>query len=361
MPDETRPIPVDGKGADLLTYNNPFRLIEENVRDYAIFMVELDLRISTWNQGVERILGYTEAEYVGMPLLAIFTQEDQQNGRFEREVETARTAGRAEDVRWHVKKDGSRFWANGILTALRDEQGKLCGYVKILQDFTLRKRQDDELQIRQTQIEQLNARLRLAMAETHHRVKNNLQVIAALVDMKLMHAEELIPSSELRRIGEHIRSLAAIHDLLTERVRTDLTSDAIPVRNALDKLLPLLSNMEGARELKWDIADIQLPTNFCTAITLITNELISNAFKHGKGSVALKLEQNGILISLQVADEGGGFPPNFDPGIAANTGLELVNCLTEIDLCGSVRYETDPAGGARVSVTFPVKNDPLPL
>ena len=361
MPEQVRLDALDSSGAALPMKSDPLRLIEENVRDYAIFMVGIDCRISSWNQGVERILGYTEAEYVGMPLLAIFTQEDQQNGRFEIELDTARTTGRAEDERWHIKKDGSRFWANGILTALRDEQGSLCGYVKILQDFTWRKKQEDELHRHQTQIEQLNTRLRLAMTETHHRVKNNLQVIAALVDLKLMHAEELVPSSELRRIGDHIRSLAAIHDLLTDRSRADLVSDDIPVRIALDKLLPLLAKMPGAHEMKWEIDDIVLPVNVCTAVTLITNELIANAFKHGKGLVALKLEQRADLILLEVSDEGPGFPPDFDPRLAANTGLELVQCLTDFDLHGEAKYETNPAGGATVHVTFPLKNDSLML
>ena len=100
-----------------------FRLVAENVQDFAIFVADLEGRHVSWNPGVERLLGYDEAEWVGLHASLIFTPEDRQRRALEGEMETAMRQGRAEDRRWHVRKDGTRFWANGLLMLLRDEAG----------------------------------------------------------------------------------------------------------------------------------------------------------------------------------------------------------------------------------------------
>jgi len=134
------------------------QLLEANVTDYAIFMIDTEERIASWNSGAERILGYSDAEIVGKPASIIFTPEDCESGAEQREFLNAREAGRSNDERWHLRKDSSRFWALGILTALYDEQGRLQGYAKILRDFTARKQYEER-------IEALNARLQRAMTE----------------------------------------------------------------------------------------------------------------------------------------------------------------------------------------------------
>lgn len=113
-----------------------FRLIVESARDYAIFTLDLNGLITSWNSGAERLLGYTEAEIVGRPSHTIFTPEDRQTKQADQELRTALTQGRAEDDRWHLRKDGSRFFASGLLMQLHDEAGNLQGLVKILRDIT---------------------------------------------------------------------------------------------------------------------------------------------------------------------------------------------------------------------------------
>lgn len=113
-----------------------FRLIVESVKDYAIFTLDLNGQITSWNSGAERILGYKEAEIMGHSTHIIFTPEDKETGQAEQELQTALTQGRAEDERWHVRKDGSRFFASGLMMQLRDEAGNLQGLVKILRDVT---------------------------------------------------------------------------------------------------------------------------------------------------------------------------------------------------------------------------------
>jgi PAS domain S-box-containing protein len=116
----------------------------ENVADYAIFFLDAGGSVTGWNAGAERILGYSEAEALGQPVAFIFTPEDRANRAPEREMAEAVAEGRAEDERWHVKKGGGRFWASGVLTALRDDAGALCGFAKILRDVTERRSLEGE-------------------------------------------------------------------------------------------------------------------------------------------------------------------------------------------------------------------------
>jgi PAS domain S-box-containing protein len=113
-----------------------FRLIVESVRDYAVFMTDLEGRIVSWNPGVESLLGYAEGEWVGEQASIIFTPEDCEQGAHLQEMETALREGRAEDKRWHVRKDGSRLWADGVLMLLRDGEGGPRAFAKILRDNT---------------------------------------------------------------------------------------------------------------------------------------------------------------------------------------------------------------------------------
>jgi PAS domain S-box-containing protein len=113
-----------------------FRLIVENVRDFAVFATDLDGRVVSWNRGVGSLLGYPEDEWVGRDASIIFTPEDCERGEHLREMETALREGQAEDNRWHLRRDGSRFWAAGMLMLLRDGEGAPRGFAKILRDET---------------------------------------------------------------------------------------------------------------------------------------------------------------------------------------------------------------------------------
>jgi PAS domain S-box-containing protein len=113
-----------------------FRLIAENVRDFAVFMTDLEGRLLSWNPGVESLLGYAEEEWVGRHGSVIFTPQDRERGAHLQEMETALREGRAEDKRWHVRKDNSRFWADGFLMLLKDGRGEARGFAKILRDDT---------------------------------------------------------------------------------------------------------------------------------------------------------------------------------------------------------------------------------
>ncbi len=123
-----------------------YRLLFEATVDYAVFHLSLSGTIQTWNPGAARIFGYEASEIIGRPGATLFTPEDNLQGVPDQEVRFAAESGRAEDSRWHLRKDGSRFWANGVMIGLRDDSGLVVGLGKIIRDDTDRKRADELLQ-----------------------------------------------------------------------------------------------------------------------------------------------------------------------------------------------------------------------
>jgi len=132
-----------------------FHLIVENVKDYAIFMTDADGRVISWNPGVESLLGYTENEIVGQPIAIIFTPEDVAANTPVKEMETAARQGSSEDKRWHKRNDGSRFWANGLVIPLKNDDGTLRGFAKVMRDDTAQKLAEENLEHQKTLLEAL--------------------------------------------------------------------------------------------------------------------------------------------------------------------------------------------------------------
>lgn len=130
--------------AHLLESEERYRLLLEGVTNYAIFMLDPKGQITSWNLGAERILGYCEAEIIGRSFALIFTPEAIKQGIPTRALKDAATKGMSKDDRWHVRKDDTSFWAHGVVTPLRDEEGNLRGFAKILQDLTERKQAEEE-------------------------------------------------------------------------------------------------------------------------------------------------------------------------------------------------------------------------
>jgi PAS domain S-box-containing protein len=123
-----------------------YRALLEQVRDHAIFVIGPDGRNRTWNQGVERLLGYSRDEFVGLHTREIFTPEDRAEGVPERELRFAADEGEASDERWLQRKDGSRLWASGITSRLVDDDGRLFGFAKVFRDLTVEREFESELQ-----------------------------------------------------------------------------------------------------------------------------------------------------------------------------------------------------------------------
>jgi len=124
----------------------PYRMLIKEIEGFAIFHIDPTGHIVSWNAGAERVFGYREAEVTGQPFALIFTPEDRRDGAPEQELKRAASVGSTNDVRWHLRQDNTRFYANGVTTALRDEAGVLRGFAKVARDDTARKLAEEALQ-----------------------------------------------------------------------------------------------------------------------------------------------------------------------------------------------------------------------
>jgi len=244
-------------------------------------------------------------------------------------------------------EDGSYRWVIERALPVFDPRGKVIKWYGTCTDI-------DDLKKAQAEVADLNARLRRAMTETHHRVKNNLQIISAMVDMQLMNDEATISAEEFRRLGSHVRTLAAVHDILTKESKETGASQTISLREVLDQLLPIHQQTAPQCRITSHIDDVSLSGRKGTSLALVVNELISNAIKHGKGRVEIIVAQEASEVLVTVRDDGPGFAEAFDPAVAANTGLELIDSLVKWDLAGQVLYGNQPQGGGQVILILPV-------
>jgi len=128
----------------------------DSVKDYAIIMLDPSGRVASWNQGAERIKGYRASEIIGKDFSCFYTADAVARGLPERELELAAKEGRFEDEGWRVRKDGSQFWANAIISALRDVNGALRGYSKVTRDLTERKQAEERIQQQSKEIMELS-------------------------------------------------------------------------------------------------------------------------------------------------------------------------------------------------------------
>lgn len=132
-----------------------YELLVSELTDFAVFLIDPDGCIQSWNPGVERLLGYRQEDWLGRPADMIFTAEDRAAKKPQEELGVAIREGRAPDLRWHQKKDGSRLFVEGTLVALKDKAGQLLGFSKVMRDVTGRKQQEDELRGSENQLQAL--------------------------------------------------------------------------------------------------------------------------------------------------------------------------------------------------------------
>jgi PAS domain S-box-containing protein len=317
-----------------------------------LIATDQDSRVTMLNHVTAKLTGWSEEEARGKPIEEVFriinesTREKVLNP-----AEQAVRENRIVELANHTKlihRNGSEIFIDDSAAPIRDSSGKVRGAILVFRDVTVRK------QAQKAQAA-LNVRLRRAMAETHHRVKNNLQVIASLVDMQLVDGTPTVSAEALQRVKQHVVALATIHDLLTQEAKQSGDADSLQTRDVLEKLRPLLNDLVGTRKLNFNIADLRLPIRQGTSLAVLINEIVSNSVKHGSGDIDIILSQPDALHGqLEVRDYGDGFPANFNPRQAANTGLELIDSLGRWDLHGTIRFQNHPDGGAQVIVTFPL-------
>jgi two-component system, chemotaxis family, CheB/CheR fusion protein len=330
-----------------------FRLFVEGVQDYALFQMDVDGNVTAWSSGAERILGYSEQEVLGKPADVVFTPEDRAHGEAGIELETARKTGRAEDERWHQRKDGSRFFASGVISALRDDAGNLRGFAKIMRDSTERKKAEEQIRISLRDKEVL-------LKEIHHRIKNNLQVIASLLGLQAGYLRETDDSKALAIIEEmqnRVRSIAVIHQMLygsPDLARIEFGAYAQKMAKDLFVFYSIDRDRIG---LRTDLGTEFLTISQAVPCGLILNELITNCLKHAfpekqKGVVHVSFSCSDDECILEVADDGAGLREGIEPQKSTSMGLQLVRLIVE-QLEGTLSVMTN--GGTHFTISFPKK------
>ncbi len=347
--------------SDLRESEQRFRLLVESVGDFALFQTDTDGRIVTWNSGAQRLLGWSEEEVVGKPSAIIFTPEDKEKRAPEHEIEVARAQGRSEDERWHIRKDGTRFFASGVMTQVCDEDRGLVGFAKVMRDITSKKQQDEQLRRSVSEKDTL-------VREIHHRVKNNLQVIVSLLSMQSRYTSDVQVLAAFQEAESRLRAIAHIHERLYASEDLSHIEFGGYVTGLANELVHLYAEDPGQIELELDVSSLVLQVERAVPLGLIANELIQNCIKHGlnrrRGRLTITLRPlprgaettSGTVeeaaAELFIADTGPGLPAGLELGNARSMGLRLVAMLVR-QLHG--KLEVLPGPGAAVAVKFPLQ------
>lgn len=292
-----------------------FTLLVQGVLDYGIFMLDPQGYIISWNAGAERIKGYKAEDILGQHFSVFYPPEDQQSGKPQWELETAVVEGRLEDEGWRVRQDGSRFWANVVITALRDEKGVLQGFGKVTRDMSERRAAQHALTERRRLFDHLvqaqeTERRRIAW-DVHD---DSIQAMVA-VGMRLELLAERLPesySAELQRLDASVREAIGRLRSLTFR----LHPPGIDRHGLAEGLSSHLDDVVGSWGMAYSF-EHQLdrePTPE-TGITIfrIVQEALVNVHKHARANridVRVRSADGGLLT--RVVDDGTGEPMSRD-------------------------------------------------
>ncbi|WP_439519278.1 CheR family methyltransferase [Hydrogenophaga sp.] len=307
------------------------RMVVENATEYAIFSTDLQRRITIWNSGAQRILGYSEREVLGQPADIIFIPEDRERGEAEKEATTALSEGRSADDRFHLRKDGSRFWASGALMLMRDEHGEAAGFVKILRDQTaardiqeaLQKSREESLhalastELARQELEAADRAKDRFLAVLSHELRNPLASIASAADLlSLKGASERDRSKAGEVIVRQSQAMRTLLDDLLDisRLRLGrLIMERRPVgfteitMSAVEMTRPLLDAAGHQLSLALPAHEIEVHGDPLRLTQVVTN-LLTNAIKYtpSNGKITVSMELAGEDVALSVVDNGIG-------------------------------------------------------
>lgn len=302
-----------------------FRLMVEGTRDYAIFMLDPQGNIATWNPGAQRIKGYQADEIIGRHFSCFYPPEVAQRGWPEEELRRATADGRFEDEGWRVRKDGSQFWANVVITALRDEAGRLRGFSKITRDLTER-RQLERAKLQAEVMADLSRRKDEFLAMLSHELRNPLApILNAVQILGLQEVEDPLQRQATAIIQRQIERLTRLIDDLLEASR--VTTGRIRLQRATIDLRQVVEHaVETARPLvvqRRHELSVSLPpeavwlSGDATRLEQVLVNLLSNAAKYTDeaGRIELSLDRIDSEAVLRVRDTGMGIAPEVLPSI----------------------------------------------
>ena len=372
------------------------RLLFESVKDYAIFTLDLEGYVNSWNSGAEQMFGYTAEEVIGQSGDIMFTPEDREHDVPRKEREKAMTEGGADDERWHLRKDGTRFYASGVLTPLR--HGEVRGYVKILRDLTERKQMEEDLRRTRDELEvrvkertrELELSYWALQAQVAERRAAEEQVKELL--RRIVSTQELERQRISRDLHDHLgQQLTALRlklqslkeqcggqsDLckqveqtqtLAERLDADVDFLAWELRpSALDEL-GLIAALESFIQ-EWSkhfgitaefhttgLTAARFPSEVEINLYRIAQEALNNVMKHAEASrVDVIIEQRNQNTLLIIEDNGKGFDPQEE--MSSDKGLGLIGMRERASLMGgALEIESATGEGTTIFVRVPVRS-----
>jgi PAS domain S-box-containing protein len=370
------------------------QLISESFHDFAIFTTDLDGQVVTWNPGGQQIFGYTEEEMLGKNAAILFVPEDQAAGEPEKEMFCARTTGRAADERWHLRKDGRRFYASGIMAPLY-EQGALIGYAKIARDLTREKQMQEELRRQYEELESIVAGRTAELAEANQALRLQMEQRRVVEEERFALLQKIVTTQE----DERSRIARDIHDSLGQQLtalrlklasmRTDL-ADNEHIRENLERLQELGKRIDSeVNFLVWELRPtvlddlgllaaldnyvrewskhVEIPAEFQagrisserldpnveTNLYRIAQEALNNIYKHSeatRASVMLESRRNEIVLVIE--DDGIGFDPDsMKRATESGRGLGLIGMQERAAIMdGSIEIESSTGNGTTIFV-----------
>ncbi len=352
------------------------QMLVEAVQDFAIFMLGTDGRIRTWNMGAQRIKGYKAAEIIGKHFSCFYSEEDLRAGKPQHNLETAAREGRVEDEGWRIRKDGSKFWANVIITAVKDDRGEVIGYGKVTRDATermsaqraleesQRKLQDSEKSLRQLSLHLLRTQdeeRRRIGRDLHDSLGQNLAVLKMKLDSLLTRSNEN-PSNDdkdLRQCaqltGDAVKEVRTISYLLYPPMLEEMgLKSAIPwYLEGFTKRSGIVTDFEVSPDFK------RLPSDIELALFRVLQECLTNVHRHsGSPTADVRLFVNDDAVVLKVIDKGHGvntqsFEKSGQDWIGA-LGVGLRGMSERMRQVGGSLEVSSTADGTIVTATVPL-------
>lgn len=357
----------------------------EQIKDYAIFTMDVDCRATSWNQGVKQVLGFDENEFIGHNILTlIFTPAAQAAGIPEIEFSLAALDQSASDDRWMMRKGGIEFWASGITTSIRDHDNHLIGYCKVMRDLTSSKKSQDDLSELATQLAEADSRKNEFLATLAHELRNPLAPIKNAV--QLMGMLRLDPEiDDLRQMmARQVEQLVRLIDDLLDvsrigRGKISLRREVVDIRAIIDAAVEASSTFiaENGQQLCVNVPDYdEVKTDGDPSrLTQVVSNLLNNSAKYSDAGSRIELtvteEQKMVVISVRdngigIAQEGlqtifnmfSQADDTIERGSAGlGIGLTLVRTLVELH-DGTVVAESDGIGkGSTFTVRLPAMAD----
>jgi PAS domain S-box-containing protein len=352
--------PPSKLGTAVRATEESFQLLVERVKDYAIFMLAPDGRIVTWNEGAQRIKGYRADEIIGQHISRFYLPEDIEHDHVGHLLRTAETQGRVEDEGWRVRKDGSRFWANVVITALRDDEGNLRGFGKVTRDLTERRKAQESVRL-------LSERLLQLQDEEQRRIARELQGSVAVDLDTMLEKLSVVQSSGIVMdwpTAEALRQSQALGKEIAKQVRS-----------LANLLYPRLLDEAGLAEaIRWYgkgfeqrsgfKVSMELPSRFQRMVqeverTLfrVVQEALTNVHRHSGGeSVEIRLEEDRHAVQLEIKDDGHGMPPRILEGGGQEPppGVGILGMTERVRLLGGRVEIQSGTWGTRVTAVVPL-------